>query len=151
MVIATDGPGKDDCPEAAHAARKLKSAGILTLAVFGSERCEDRRCLRSVASSRRYLYDIENFRGLEQVFGRLEPDLFGARVRLLTVVETFERRRRICSGQRQPAGRARSGWPYADLADELRATRWCHVQLPIETDAPRLASAQRGNQLQLER
>lgn len=74
IVVFSDGRCATGCEEAKRAARQAKAQGFLIIAVCVGANC-DARCMRSVATSSRYFFQVDNFNGVTSVFERIRRDI----------------------------------------------------------------------------
>ena len=73
MVVFAHGPGGDSCDKALKAAGQVKSQGVLLMTVCLGRDC-DATCLRQLASSARYFFQIDNAGGLIAAFTKIRDD-----------------------------------------------------------------------------
>ncbi len=62
---------------------------MLTTVLCPRSHCRDDVCLRDLASSSRYYFDLSNLRGLIATFGRIRDELINITIRQLIVTETL--------------------------------------------------------------
>ncbi len=99
LVAAVDAR---ECIEAVRAARALKGNGILTITVQADPQGRNSECLRPVASSPRYFYEIANAGGLIQAFVRIRQEIINVRLRYLQVVETVAEGSEVVPNSAEP-------------------------------------------------
>lgn len=86
MVVLSDGANNTGCGDVLDAARQAKSQGVLMISVCVGSGC-DTQCMRQVASSARYFFEVDNASGLIQVFERIRKDLLNITLRKLVVID----------------------------------------------------------------
>lgn len=88
MLVFSDGRCATGCAEAKLAAHNAKSHGTLVMAVCVGRNC-DSRCMRSIATSSRYFFDLENIGGFLRVFERIRKDIKQVVLKKAVVTETL--------------------------------------------------------------
>jgi hypothetical protein len=85
-VLFSHGPVDEACEEAFGASRRLKGQGILVIAVCAGGDC-DARCMRQIASSPRYYFELENAFGTWGVFQQIRDRIININLKRLTVTD----------------------------------------------------------------
>ncbi len=88
MIVFSDGPRDDDCPDVVRAARKVKAQGIIVMTVCVGDDCES-RCLREAASSARYAFNVSDASRILGVFDRIRKDIKMVVLKRLVVTEAL--------------------------------------------------------------
>lgn len=102
MIVFSDGPRDDDCPDVVQAARKVKAQGIIVMTVCVGDDCES-RCLREAASSARYAFNLSEGYGLFAVFNRIRTDIKWIVLKRLVVTELLPGGMAFVAGSAVPA------------------------------------------------
>ena len=128
LIALSPNIARDECSPLARAARKVRSSGILCVAVCTQHRCRDSRCLRNeVASSPRYFFSsLNELNRIYQVVERIRndlapithanhPDLINITVKDTSIVE------HLAEGVEYIPG---SAVPEAELSTDGRRLTW---------------------------
>lgn len=116
MVIFTNGHFDRGCAPGRRMVQRVKDAGVLVIAVSIDETA-DAQCVRDLASSARYYFELNNIGDLLPIFDRLsDMESLGAiQLRQLALVDTLAPGVNLIPG---------SASPPATLAEDRRSLRW---------------------------
>ncbi len=101
MLVFSDGQTDDSCRDGMRAANSAKNDGVLVVAICVGADC-DERCMRSLASSSRWFYRVEQMEQVAQALGWLRNDVRDLFIKDLTVTERLPANMRYVPGSVQP-------------------------------------------------
>lgn len=123
VVLLSDGRDPAGCGPALEEARRLRSEGVLIIAVCTGPGC-DESCMRALASSPRYYYRAENSGALQSIFQEVRDRFLNVVVRELTLLEVPGEALQVDPADAHPA---------PDSYDPLTgAMTWRYVYVPRE-------------------
>ena len=128
MITLSSDVATGNCNAVSKAARKVKSEGVLSMAVCAQNRCRDSRCLRNeVASSPRYFFSslfelnqvrlvVEGIRNaVPPVTNLARPDIINITTKQVSIVE------HLAEGLEYVPG---SAIPDAEWSEDVRTLTW---------------------------
>ncbi len=120
MIVFASGANDGGCDPVLQAARSAKAQGVLVVSVCVGTDC-DAPCLRPVATSPRFFYQVQSASGLIQVLERVRDELLGFVLRQLVVVTTLPENMVYIPN---------SADPQADESPDLRRFEWQQNFIP---------------------
>jgi hypothetical protein len=101
MVVFTVGPAPDPCHNALIAAGRAMSEGILVMTVCVGADC-DAACVRQLASSGRYFFQIDNVGSLATALSKMRDEVLNIMIMRLTLTYTPAESFRLVPGSADP-------------------------------------------------
>ncbi len=123
MLLFSDGHNDAGCAEAERATHKVKGQGVLLISVCVGHDCDD-RCMRDLATSPRYFFEIGQIGQILPVFEMIRNGDIWIRLKKLTVTDRLAGKMRYVEDSATPAPTA-----IGPEADELR---WVTNYVPAE-------------------
>ncbi len=94
MLVFTDGLIDGNCRDELAAANQAKSQGVLMITICVGSECDD-RCLRQMASSPRYYFQLEQMGQIRLVFQSIRDELTNIVAKRVTVTEKLPANMRL--------------------------------------------------------
>ncbi len=101
LIVFSCGPAEGECAPALRAGNDVKSQGILFITVCAGPDCYA-QCMRQMASSPRYFFQIQEGAKLRQVFQPIRQERSSAVARELTMTATLGADMRLLGEQHDP-------------------------------------------------